>query len=238
MWFRSPLFRVLAVFFFLAGVVLILFARSVVRNTAGSLSSGLEKSLANTNVNAGLRDSSDPLVSLAVGTPVILPTDPTLGPADARVTLVSFEDFACPFCAILSPRLVQVAREFPSDVRLVWKDFPIIEQHPSAQSAAEAARCADEQGKFWEYHEKLYEDVFTLNRARYVAVAESLGLQMTTFESCIDSRKTAKLVSDSLNHALNISLDGAPFVFLNGKEFTNVVTYEQIKAAVEEAIAE
>lgn len=228
--FQSSLFRGLAILSFAAVVILALFTRSVIRGFSSPLAD-IEASL---NVNtSGLRDSRDPLVSLAVGAPVILGSDPSLGSADAKVTIVAFEDFECPFCALVSPRLVKVAREFPNDVRLVWKDFPITEQHENAVAAAEAARCADTQGKFWEYHDKLFEDVFTLNPARYAGIAKELGLDETKFAACVDSRAAAKLVNDSRNHALDIGLDGTPFVFLNGKEFSDVVTYESIKAAVQ-----
>lgn len=233
--FQSSFFRGLAILSFVAVVILALFTRSVIRSLSSPLAD-LETSLNVNESGSGLRDSEDPLVSLAVGTPVILPSDPSIGPTNAKVTIITFEDFECPFCALVSPRLVQVAREFPNDVRLVWKDFPITEQHENAVPAAEAARCADKQGKFWEYHGKLFEDVFTLNRARYVAIAAELGLDATQFETCIDSRGMAKLVNDGRNHALDIGLDGTPFVFLNGREFTDVVTYESIKTAVESEI--
>lgn len=234
-FFRSTLFRGLAILSFAAVVILILFTRSVLRSF--SVWDDIDATL---NVNAsagGLRGSKDPLVSIEVGAPVVLPSDPSLGPANAKVTIISFEDFECPFCALVSPRLMKVAREYPNDVRLVWKDFPITGQHANAVAAAEAARCADKQGKFWEYHDRLFEDVFTLNRARYVAIATDLALDQTQFETCLDSRATAKLVNDSLNHALDIGLDGTPFVFLNGKELTDIMTYESIKAAVESELS-
>jgi len=82
--------------------------------------------------------------------------DPSIGPASAPVTLIEFSDFQCPFCQRVAPTLKQVKQKYGDKVRVVWKDFPLTQIHPQAFKASEAAHCAAEQGKFWEYHDRLF----------------------------------------------------------------------------------
>jgi len=87
---------------------------------------------------------------------IALGNAPALGKTDAKVTIVEFSDFECPFCIRAFPTVQQIEKEYPNDVKIVYKQFPLTSIHPHAQTAAEASMCAAEQGKFWEYHDRLF----------------------------------------------------------------------------------
>ena len=112
-----------------------------------------------------------------------------LGDRDAKVVVVEFSDFQCPACGVAVSIVKEVAEEYGDKILLVFRHFPIISQHPYALKAAEAAEAAAEQGKFWEYHDKLFENQENLKDGDLKQYAEELGLDMKKFE---DALKTGK----------------------------------------------
>src|SRR5262249_13516352 len=110
------------------------------------------------------------------------------GPADARVTIVEFSDFQCPYCAKAVVEVNKVLAKFPKDVRFLFKQYPL-DSHSQAALAAEAALAAQAQGKFWEMHDKIYANFRAVNRDRILAWAQEIGLDMNRFRADLDGHK-------------------------------------------------
>lgn len=137
------------------------------------------------------------------------------GVPDAKVRLVVFSDFQCPICARLAPVLKRIREEFPSDVMIAYRYFPV-EDHERAFPAAVAAECAAQQGAFWEYHDRLFAGGGDLSDARFLLIAESLGLDQVQFQTCLSSGEARKRVEASYADAVKHGLPGVPLIFLNG----------------------
>lgn len=164
------------------------------------------------------------------------PDDPTLGATDAPVTIIAFEDFECPFCARFSAEAEQslIQNEIKEGLaRLVWKDFPL-SIHSRARLAHEAARCAQEQGKFWEYHDLLFGDQSRLNLADLKARAGELKLDQTVFDSCLDSGKYRALVQKGINEGSRAGVSGTPSFVINGTLVSGALPYETFSKVIRE----
>lgn len=149
-------------------------------------------------------------------------TDPVLGDKNAKITIVEFSDFQCPFCArVYSDAISQFKKSDyykNGKVNLVYKHFPLNSIHPFAQKAAEAAVCAQEQGKFWEMHDKIFENQNSLSVDNLKSYAKSIGLNQVKFDSCLDGGKAESKVSSDLNQATSAGGQGTPyFVLINNK---------------------
>ncbi|MGE5073669.1 MAG: DsbA family protein [Anaerolineae bacterium] len=166
-----------------------------------------------------------------------IPTDgfPSLGPADAPITLVEFADFQCPYCRQWEQQTYKPLLDaYPGKIRIVYRDFPLTSIHPNAMPAAEAAQCANEQGKFWEFHDKLFGSE-TLDEATYQQYAQDLGLDMTKFNDCLTNHKYAQAIQADSDFAVNLGVNSTPTFFINGlaiigaqplSSFTNVIDKE------------
>ena len=117
---------------------------------------------------------------------------PAKGPATAPVTIVEFSDFECPFCKRVVPTLEQVTQKYGDKVRLVFRQFPLSSIHPNAQKAAEAALCANDQGKFWEMHDAMFKDQKALEVAALKVTAGNIGVDKAKFDQCLDSGRFAR----------------------------------------------
>jgi protein-disulfide isomerase len=147
-----------------------------------------------------------------------IPTDgfPSLGPANAPITLVEFGDFQCPFCREWEQQTYQpLLQAYPGKIRFVFRDFPLTSIHPNAMPAAEAAQCANEQGKFWAYHDKLFGSE-NLGDQVYQQYAQDLGLDMTKFNTCLTSHKYASTIQADMDFANNLGVNSTPTFFVNG----------------------
>ena len=138
------------------------------------------------------------------------------GPESAKVQLVVFSDFQCPICARLAPVLKRIRDEFPNDVKVAYRYFPI-EGHDRAVPAAVAAECASEQGAFWDYHDQLFADPGNLSADRFLSIAAALGLDRDRFRACLNSEKARQVVEASYKDAAEMGLPGVPMIFLNGR---------------------
>jgi protein-disulfide isomerase len=144
-------------------------------------------------------------------------TGPQRGPADARVTIVEFSDFQCPFCGRLAPILKQLQQAYPTDVRLVFRNFPLRAIHPNAGRAAQAGVCAGAQGKFWEMHDAMYADQNALGQAALEDKARRVGLDPRAFSDCLQSTRTAEAIAADEQAAERLGLSGTPGSFVNGR---------------------
>ncbi|MBI3695589.1 MAG: thioredoxin domain-containing protein [Acidobacteria bacterium] len=138
------------------------------------------------------------------------------GAPDAPVTIVEFSDFQCPFCQRVGPTLKEVLGKYEGKVRLAYRDFPLQQIHPQAQAAAEASRCAGEQGKFWDYHDLLFSKPGKLDKASLVEHAGALALDVKQFESCLAGGKFKAKVEEDLQEGTLAGVSGTPAFFING----------------------
>ena len=143
----------------------------------------------------------------------------TRGPANAPVTIVEFSDFQCPFCARAVPELTKVHETYKDKVKIVFKDFPLA-SHPQAPKAAEAARCAGEQKKYWEYHDTLFANNRALDITNLKKYAADLKLDTAQFDTCLDSGKHSAAVKKSFEEGSRVGVTGTPAFFINGRPLT------------------
>ena len=163
---------------------------------------------------------------------------PTLGKADAPITLVEFSDFQCPFCKGMAPTLKEVAQKLGDKVQIVYRQYPISSIHPFAMKAAEASLCANEQGKFWEIHDAMFEDQAKLAVRDLKATAVRLGLDAKKFDTCLDSGRYVEQVQNDLREGQRAGVTGTPAVFINGVEVPGGnVPYSTLEAAIERELA-
>ena len=163
-------------------------------------------------------------------------SSPSLGPVDAPVTVVEFSDFQCPYCARLAPVVKRVAGEYPGRVRMVFRQFPLRSIHAHAQKAAEASLCAFDQGRFWEMHDALFEDIKKLESKDLRDRARKLNLDLEAFNQCLDSGKYAASVQQDLEDGMVAGVSGTPAVFINGRPLKGSKTYDGMKKLIEDEL--
>jgi protein-disulfide isomerase len=161
---------------------------------------------------------------------------PALGPANAPVTLVEFSDFECPYCATAAPVVKKLAQEYGDKLRVVFRNFPLEQTHPRAAKAAEAAACAADQGKFWEMHDKLFENRAFLEVDNLKRYAAGLGLNAGVFDACLDSGKHAARVQGDLALGARYGITGTPTFYVNGRMPPGNASYETFKLLIDEEL--
>ena len=157
------------------------------------------------------------------------------GSRSAPVVLVEFADYECPYCQKVNPQIQQLKKEYGDNLTVVFKDFPL-PMHHGSEKAAEAARCAGEQGKFWEYHDVLFYSQLTTTDA-LKQHAQTLKLNQDAFNTCLDSGKEASAVKSDLDEAQSLGLTGTPSFFVNGHFFSGVVDYQALKDIVNQQLS-
>lgn len=165
--------------------------------------------------------SNEPLVTLP--RPTILITDPAQGPSNAPVTIIEFADFRCPHCVEADQTLHTLMQNYPNKIRLVWKDFPIIPARDESVRAHTAARCAEAQGKFWEYHDALFANQNILSSSEYPILAGQIGLDAQAFQTCLTNTATAQLMEQSFAEGKNLGVDGTPTLYVNGNLWSGAI---------------
>ena len=172
-----------------------------------------------------------PLLTSPVG-----PRDHALGPATAPVTLVEYGDFECPFCGRAYPELKQVLRRVGGTVRFVFRHFPLSEEHPHAQHAAEVAEAAAAQGKFWEMHDLLYQRQAALADEDLVRYARELGLDVERVRRELDAHVHAPRVKQDVVGGIASGVTGTPRFFINGRPHEEPGDAKTLAAALRRAL--
>jgi len=163
--------------------------------------------------------------------PEVTFVDPSLGPKDAKFTIVEFGDYLCPFCRDGGPAIDKLLAQHPDDVRFVWKHDPS-PLHVDADRAAEAAMCADKQGAFWAYHRQLLEEQDTYNDTALTLAAADLGLDTTAFTACLVNHEAKPLVDRTVEEGRALGITGLPTFFINGTRYDGAMTYDQLEQAI------
>ena len=175
---------------------------------------------------------------------------PTLGRADAPVTIVEFSDFECPFCQRhFTQTWPEIKRDYvdTGKVRYVFLDFPLEQIHFKARKAAEAAHCAAEQGKFWEMHDLLFAQNGNLDVGQYGNYAKKLGLEAFAFDLCLGSGKQSAVINRNLASGTSVGINATPSFIITKTERGDIVSggnlitgaqpYQQFREAIEQALA-
>jgi len=161
---------------------------------------------------------------------------PTKGPATARVTIVEFSDFECPYCGALFPTLKKIEANYGDRIRLVFRQFPLTGLHPHAQKAAEASLCANEQQKFWELHDAMFQDNKNLGVDALKQKASDLKLDMTSFNGCLDTAKYSEQITEDIHEGVRAGVTGTPAMFVNGRFLNGAQPYEAITKIIDEEL--
>ena len=158
--------------------------------------------------------------------------DPIYGSPDAPVIIVEFSDFQCPYCSRVNPTMEQIKTTYGDKIAIVFRDFPL-PMHKEAPKAGEAAQCANDQGKFWEYHDKLFANQRALADENLKAYAVDLGLDAAAFDSCLDAGKyTAEVEADKKAGAA-VGVAGTPAFFVNGQFLNGARPFESFKELID-----
>lgn len=159
---------------------------------------------------------------------------PVRGAANARVTLLEYADYECPVCQQIQPTIEKLQAEFKDSVAFAFKDFPL-NIHADAQKAAEAARCAGAQGKYWEFHDTLFSSR-ALAPTALKSHARELQLDGKAFDQCLDTGAMAEAVKEEFNEAVAFGLQGTPTFLVNGRFVSGAMTYEKLRAMIAEEL--
>jgi protein-disulfide isomerase len=170
---------------------------------------------------------------------VEVPVDgaPVRGATDAPVTLVEFSDLHCPFCKQVQATLTQLLERYPGKVKLAYRDFPIDSLHPQARRAAEAARCARDQGKFWEYHDLVFAGPPSATPEALERYAGQAGLDVAAFGGCLAGGTHRAAVQRDIDEGTRIGVTGTPAFFINGRPLSGAQPLEAFVRVIDEELA-
>jgi protein-disulfide isomerase len=160
---------------------------------------------------------------------------PAMGPANAPITIVEFSDYQCPFCKRAEPAVKQVMDTYKDKIRLVFRDYPL-PFHPDAKPAAEAAGCANAQGKFWEYHTKLW-DSPSFKPEDLKKIAGDVGLDAAKFDACVKDGAMKAEVEKDMQEGQAVGVNGTPAFFINGRMLSGAQPFEKFKEIIDEELA-
>jgi protein-disulfide isomerase len=158
------------------------------------------------------------------------------GGASAPVTIIEFSDYECPFCQRAEGAVDQVMKAYGDKVRLVFRDFPL-PMHPHARLAAEAAKCANAQGKFWPYHALLFANQRALGEDKLKEYAAQVGLDGPEFAKCLSEKKFKAAVDQDVADGAAAGVTGTPAFFINGRMLSGAQPFEQFKKVIDEELA-
>ncbi|HEY4221880.1 MAG TPA: thioredoxin domain-containing protein, partial [Myxococcota bacterium] len=155
------------------------------------------------------------------------------GSPAAKVKIVEFADFQCPYCSKAAEAVKQLTAKYGDKIEVAYRNFPLVSIHPFAQHAAEVGQCALAQGKFWEMSDKMYSDQDKLDEGSLVDSAKAVGMDDKKLEECLGSGKGAAEVADDVKKAQELGVEGTPTFFVNGRQHLGAPTVEGLSAAID-----
>jgi protein-disulfide isomerase len=161
---------------------------------------------------------------------------PVRGPANAAVTIVEFSDFHCPFCKRVNPTLKELEAKYGERVRIAFRDFPLDQLHPAARQAHEAARCAHEQGKFWAYHDVLFDKAPRASADDLKSYARQVGVDAAKFDQCLASGKYKEVVQKDVDEGRRLGISGTPAFFINGRLLSGAQPLDRFVQVIDEEL--
>jgi protein-disulfide isomerase len=165
----------------------------------------------------------------------VSPQDHAQGPDSAPVTLVEYGDYQCPHCGRAYPIVKRIQKHFGDRLRFIFRNFPLNEMHPDAESAAETAEFAGANGKFWEMHDLIFENQPRLGSELYLELAGRLGLSVEALQSALESEQYQDRVANDFKGGVRSGVNGTPTFYINGHRHDAPFDYEDLAAAIETA---
>jgi len=193
---------------------------------------------------SGNAPATDPNAGFVATTaPAITAADWTMGDKNAKVSLIEYGDFQCPACGEYYPIVNQLLKNYGNNILFVFRNFPLYTIHPDAGISAQAAEAAGLQGKFWDMYNMLYQKQLTWTTAApntvvsayFDGYAQSLGLDVKKFDADINSSAVTGKIQNDVNGANTAAVDHTPTFFVNLKQIPNPASYDQFKAAIDQA---
>jgi protein-disulfide isomerase len=160
---------------------------------------------------------------------------PSFGPENAKVTIIEFSDFQCPFCSKGANAVTDLKKKYAGKIRVVFRQFPL-SFHDKAHVAAEAALAAHAQGKFWEFHDKMFANQNSLDRANLEKFAGELGLKVDVFKKALDDKTYAAAVDNDMKLGTGVGVQGTPSMFINGKKVQNATDSAAIGKMIDDLL--
>jgi protein-disulfide isomerase len=161
---------------------------------------------------------------------------PEKGGKQAPVTIVEFSDYQCPFCKRAEDVVDQVVKAYGDKVKVVFRDYPL-PMHPEARLAHEAANCANAQGKFWDYHRKLFANQQALAEANLKTYAKDIGLDQAKFDDCLAKKPFKAAIDKDLEDGAKVGVNGTPAFFINGRMLSGAQPFEKFKEVIDDELA-
>jgi protein-disulfide isomerase len=187
-------------------------------------------------INSGVTASSTEEQLQTYLTAINGENDNSWGPSDAPITIVEFADFACPYCEASYASVKNIQENYSGKVRIIYRDYPL---HDNSIFLALSARCAGEQGKFWQMHDVFFEnqDKFNLSQEELAtnipALAQTLGLNTDQFKTCLDNQKYYPKIKQDYDDGTYLQIQGTPTWFINNKMFTGAMDKEGLQTIVD-----
>lgn len=208
-------------------LVLIVFTRA-------AWTDAVDKTTKSYNHSAGLLAPPNTIGNSILDIPDVLASDPVKGSIDPTLTIIEFGDFECPYCGDLALALDAALLDYP-EVQVVWKDLPN-PTHINARPAASAARCAQEQGSFWEFHDFLFTNQETLGTELYTGIAQELQLDSDAFAACVAENRYGNIVNAGFDIADDYGVTGTPYLFVGETRVDQGISYETLASIIEESL--
>ncbi|MFC1787935.1 DsbA family protein [Patescibacteria group bacterium] len=168
--------------------------------------------------------------------PIVTFVNPSKGSKNPKVTIVVYSDFACQACQTLAPILDQVLAEFPNQLTIYWKHLPNEAANPVSTLASIASQCAHQQGKFWLYHDLLFEQQVFLTEDQFSPIASQLGLNVPAFENCYLKQDTLPIIQKDYNEGIGLGLTATPALYINGQLFVGAPSSTELIDYVQQII--
>jgi len=161
---------------------------------------------------------------------------PSKGPVTAPIDMIEFSDFQCPYCESAFPTVNQVLSTYGDRIHFTYRHYPLA-IHPRARPAAEASQCAAEQGKFWQFHDRLFGDQSKLGDNDFKQHAAQLGLDTAQFNACVDSHKYRAEIDNDIHAGDEAGVSGTPAFYINGRMLSGAQPFEAFKRIIDEELA-
>ncbi len=166
---------------------------------------------------------------LKVSAPIIDTATIRKGPDTAVMKIVEYSDFLCPACSQATPMINELLALYPNDIQLVWKDFPVEQSHPGTTVVHNAARCAAEVGRFWDFHDQLFKQTVALNRQGAILLAHQLGLPVDRFQVCMDSGRYVGNIRQDISEGEALGVDATPYYIIGDVNISGLPEKEQLE---------